>query len=246
MTTKDRIGFVFLATILIWVTINVNLGKNWKEVVEHDIAGYYSHLPAVFIYRDIHFGFFDAIVETYKTGTSKGDFRQTLDSGCTFNKYFCGTAILQAPFFAIAHLVTSLSGNELDGYSYWYVFFMALSSVMYTVLGLWFLIKVLLWFGIKKRSSWLVVLGITFGTNVFVYSSIDPGTSHPYSFACINAFVWYFVQFKESGFKRDFFLLPILLAFIFLIRPINILFVLVLPVFFNSLSGFKDIFLRFS
>ena len=112
INNKDKIGFTILFLILTWVAINVNLGKNWKEVVKYDVAGYYSHLPAIFIYDDLHFDFFDEIDETYKTGTTKGDFRQVLESGSTVNKYYCGTAILQAPFFAIAHLISSLSGVE--------------------------------------------------------------------------------------------------------------------------------------
>ena len=223
----------------------MNLGKHWNEVLEYDIAGYYAYLPATFIYKDLQFSFYDKILEEDTSGEEKGDFRQSSVDDKIVNKYFVGTAILQLPFFAVAHLVTLATGGEANGYSYWYIFFIAISSVLYGLLGLYFLSKILTSFGLRNSTIWIVILSITFGTNFFVYTSIDPGTSHTYSFACVNAFIWFFILFNKSSSRKLFFILALLLGLILLIRPINVIFLLGLPVFLDSFREVKSLLLKF-
>lgn len=44
------------------VSYNLHSGKdNWKGIIESDGKGYYAYLPAIFIYNDLNFGFFDKI-----------------------------------------------------------------------------------------------------------------------------------------------------------------------------------------
>ena len=53
---------LFVAIVLVWVSSNINWRKDkWRGLLESDAKGYYAYLPAVFIYQDLNFGFFDQI-----------------------------------------------------------------------------------------------------------------------------------------------------------------------------------------
>lgn len=53
---------VLIMISMLGITSNINWGgNNWKTVLESDAKGYYAYLPAVFIYNDPNFGFFDEI-----------------------------------------------------------------------------------------------------------------------------------------------------------------------------------------
>jgi len=87
-------------SLLLIVVINIfvifHLGYYKSAVSSGDSAGYYSYLPAYFIEHD--FEFIRQIIglgEDY-SGDQVGPF---------VNKYTCGVAILQSPFFAIGHLM---------------------------------------------------------------------------------------------------------------------------------------------
>jgi len=84
------------------VTSNLNWGKNsWVGIVESDGKGYYAYLPAIFIYNDLNFGFFDEIEkEKYYDENLYYDYRSGAH-GKVINKYYCGTALAELPFFLL-------------------------------------------------------------------------------------------------------------------------------------------------
>jgi hypothetical protein len=60
--TPSKISIVVIMLIMTIVSSNLNWGKNyWKEIIKSDGKGYYAYLPAIFIYHDLNFGFFDKI-----------------------------------------------------------------------------------------------------------------------------------------------------------------------------------------
>lgn len=98
------IAIFIIMLITTIVSSNFNWGnKHWKGIVEADGKGYYAYLPAIFIYKDLNFGFFDEIEkEKYYNKNLYYDYRADTN-GKTINKYYCGTALAELPFFLIAH-----------------------------------------------------------------------------------------------------------------------------------------------
>jgi len=76
-----------------------------------DGNGYYAYLPAIFIYHDLHFGFFDKIAEQEGYQNMKYDYRYEY-RGHTVNKYFAGTALAQLPFFLTAYFYEHYTGDK--------------------------------------------------------------------------------------------------------------------------------------
>ena len=160
------------ATALLFITSNLNwYGESWKDFQESDAKGYYAYLPAVFVYEDLNFGFFDYIEkEKYYIGHPAYDYRE-LHNHKYINKYYCGTALVCSPFFVIAHFVSPFFGFEQDGYSYLYMVFQTIAALFYVILGLFFMRGLLRQFSISESIISIVLVSFLFGSNLFYYTS---------------------------------------------------------------------------
>ncbi len=215
--------------ICLWTSSNVNWGKErWKFVVISDGKGYYAYLPATIIYHDLNLGFFDTIEKKYYDKDTRYDYR-TGSNGKVIDKYFCGVAVLQLPFFLVGHLMTEISGGVADGYSKWYMVMMCIGAIFYLGIGLLYLRKLLKMFGATNGKSAFVIAVIVFGTNLFYYTLFEPLMSHTYSFAMVCAFLVYGKKWMDSGKWKYVLISAFLLGLIVLIRPVNGLVILWLP-----------------
>ncbi|MBC8319458.1 MAG: hypothetical protein H8E34_01915 [Bacteroidetes bacterium] len=222
------------------VSSNLNWGKNnWVGIIEADGKGYYAYLPAIFIYNDLNFGFFKEIEEEkYYNENLYYDYRSGA-YGKVINKYYCGTAIAELPFFLIAHLTANLWDIDADGYSKIYPVLISIAALFYLLIGLLYLDSTLI---IYNKSEWqksLTLITAVFGTNLFYYTVGEPGMSHVYSFAFISMFFYYSKQYFASFRKKYLIILAIILGLIVLIRPINGLIVFILPFAAGNLSNLK-------
>lgn len=216
--------------IMTFISINMKWnGEDWRTVIASDSKGYYSYLPAMFIYDDPNFGFFETIEkEKYYNPHTFTDYR-SLGAGKIINKYYIGTAVAETPFFLIGHGIAKTSSWDADGYSKPYMILLMVSALFYLFLGLLFVQKLLRRFGVDERSiSWITVAGVL-GTNLFFYVVVEAGTSHVYSFAFISMLIYFYHCWVEERKTKHLFLLAFLLGMILIVRPINVLVVLALP-----------------
>jgi len=229
-------SMVLTAVILVWVSANLKWGdERWNNIIGVDGNGYYAYLPAIFIYHDLSFGFFDELKKNENRTDLSYNYR-TKAGDKTINKYFAGTALAQLPFFWMGHFSNWLSGNPLDGYSVYYLIFIQVATLFYALMGMYFLMRVLRIYQVSEWVNALVIIAVMFGSSVFHYVVDSPSMSHIYSFAFVNLFVFSFLHFFK---KPDFrFLLLGMFAFgmVVLIRPVNGLLILSLP-FLSGNSG---------
>lgn len=203
-----------------------------KNCIFSDGFGYYSYLPAVFIYHDLSFSFFNYGYEKNYNGTpppwARGFIIET-ETGVV-NKYWIGESLLLLPFFLIAHWLSLLLGYPADGYSQLYQYSVFCASFFYLYLGCRFIYKYLtFFFQLNKTVSSITIFTLVFGTNLFYYSMYEPSMSHVYSFFCISGFCYYGTKyFKVNSFK------PLLIAAFFftmvvMVRPVNAICITFLP-----------------
>lgn len=164
------------------------------------------------------------------------------------NKFPIGTALLQAPFFLAAHLLTFITSPEAcSGYSYFYGAAVYISAVFYNLLGCVFIYKI-----IVRRfgciSAILTVISISFGTMLLYYSGYECSYSHVYSFAVCSGSLCYVIYYDENilnknpdGYKKIItsFILGFLAGLIILIRNTNAVFLLVY--FLYNVYDFKTL-----
>ena len=213
------------------ISSNINWGKErWKGIVEADGKGYYAYLPAIFIYHDLNFEFFDHIEkEKYYNPNRYYDYRANSGTGHLINKYYSGTALLEMPFFLMAHALTLATNGDADGYSKYYMIFINIAALFYLFLGLFYLRKTLIAYSIPRWIISTTLIAAVFATNLFVYTVVDTGLSHVFSFGFISAFVYFSKQYFDSPKTKTLPILAFLLGIIVLIRPINLLILLSWP-----------------
>jgi len=245
--TSSKVTVIIIMLIITVVTSNLNWGKkSWVGIVESDGKGYYAYLPAIFIYNDLNFGFFDEIEkEKYYDENLYYDYRSGA-FGKVINKYYCGTALAELPFFLIAHSSAKLLGYDADGYSKIYPVFISIAALFYLFVGLLYLRYILGEYKISERNISITLIAAVFGTNLFYYTVGEAGMSHIYSFAFVSMFIYYSKKYFASLQNKYIPVIAILTGVILLIRPINILVLFVVPFTagsYNSLKeGFQTIF----
>ena len=224
---------IIIVICLTIIEIHFNLIRwNNKSVINWDVAGYYSYLPALFIDHDISFKKSKSLDENnYNYVTNK--------QGQHVIKYSVGMAILYAPFFFSAHILADSLNYEPNGYSEIYQAFIEFSGLFYLLFGLIFLRKILLLYFNEKITA-LSILFIYFGTNLFCYSTIEPAMSHEYTFALFSGFIYYSIKYYQDFKLKQIIILAIIFGLITLVRPINFLFILFPILFGLNENGLKS------
>jgi hypothetical protein len=232
---KPSLYVILLSTIaLIWVIVTIDLftisEKNKFGLVNWDVVSYYSYLPATFVEKDITLSFLkDSATHNYYFQKRKYWAKET-EKGNWVIKTTMGNALLYAPFFLIAHNLAETLGYKEDGLSTIYQLFIALSSVFYTICGLFFLRKILLKYYSELITSMGLLL-VLFGTNLFYYAAYVPGFTHPNNFFLISVFLYLMVKWSERASWLTSILIGITIGLIALLRPTNALIVIAFPAF---------------
>jgi hypothetical protein len=198
---------------------------NYHSEIFADKAGYNVYLPATFIYKFDANKFPDSV--EFKTGEG---FKLDRKNNKIFTKYPSGVAIMQIPFFLTAHFYCKLTNPEIaNGYSRPYHYAIDIAAVFYGLIGLVFIFLVLIEF-VNKKIALLSILLFLLGTNLFYYITKETGLSHVYSFCLMSVGIYELIKLKSNSIFSQWNLikLAIIIGFIFLVRPINIVF---LPIF---------------
>jgi hypothetical protein len=133
------------------------------------------------------------------------------------------------PFFLIAHYLSYLFNFDQDGYSKMYPILMSVAALFYLLIGLIFLNSSMRAYNIKEWQKALVLFVSVFGTNLFYYTSVEPGTSHVFSFAFISMFFYFSKKYFLSLRPKYILVLAALLGMITLIRPVNAIIIFIIP-----------------
>lgn len=219
-----------IGLIVLWSIFNATLKKDYKGgIIESDGKGYYAYLPAVFIYHDLNFGFFNKIEnETYFNPNLSYDYLRSHNNK-TINKYYVGTAICLLPFFLIGHVLTIIAGLPTDGYSYYYTLMAHFGAFFYFMIALFGVRKLLRTYNLDEKSIAISLIAIVLGTNLFYYVVTEFAMSHIYSFTAIT---WFCALVRKYFFEhKNKYLIysSLLLGIITLIRPVNLLIILSIP-----------------
>lgn len=222
-----------------WTNPKNTIPENLKTI-HSDGSGYYAYLPQWFIYKsNPPYTFNNTINDRYKTARLTESVIYDNESKKYRNKCYTGSAICIAPFFLTNHLINHFIYGNGDGYSKSYQFIVALSALFYWLLGVIAIIKISKLLEISNFSIALVITLISIGTNLNFYTSFYSSYSHVHSFFAINWFMYFALNWAKTKKNKYLFLLSITLSLIFIIRPINIIIILILPFLFQNWSQFS-------
>jgi hypothetical protein len=205
-----------------------------------DNYGYYLHLPATVIYHDVgleNHAWVDALNNKYQAGRPLYQFWPG-QKNRVVNVYPVGWAVCNLPFFLAGHTYAKISGYTADGLSPPYQWAMMLSALFYGILGMWWLRKLLLKFFNDKLSALLLLL-ITFGTNLFYYATDQNIMPHIFLFALDVQIILFTISWHERQKAKTALWIGLLLGLITIIRPSEIVWIFI-PLCWN-VSGWKSL-----
>jgi len=180
--------------------------------VRGDGIGYYAYVRAMVIQRNLHFeqDWLHAN-PSFVMGKTDGQGNvkpgQYTKTGHLDNHFTVGPAMLWSPFIIATHLgvlAYDAAGGHIaaDGFSWPYVYAMALATALYGFLGLWIAFRLTRnWF--EERWAFLATVGIWFGSSLIVYMYFNPSWSHAQSAFLVALFLWYWYRTRgERSLKQ--------------------------------------------
>ena len=208
-----------------------------EATLSWDASGYYMYLPAIFIYNDIaECKFKDSILQKYQPTP---DFQQAFKhekSGHYVMKYSSGMALVSLPFFAVAHVWAKNSTiYPPDGFSYPYQVSIGFGLFLLSLIGMYFLRKVLLHFFKDSTVAWLLLIYVV-GTNYINYAAVDQAMTHSTLFTIYCILLWATIRFYQSFKLSDAIVIGSMTGLATLIRPTEIISIL-LPLFWSFSIG---------
>lgn len=221
---------------LIFIAPNHDFSIWWQKPVMNDAMGYYSYLPAVFVYQDLTYNF---IYEPWKKHYPEIAHEEPKDmfavkfKGKQVNKYPPGVAYFQSPFFILGHLTAKITGKDADGYSNIYMYFMCIGAIFWQYVFLRILSKIFEFYRINKTSFVITSLLLCFGTNIWFYTQHFGTYSHLYTLLSISLFYYGGIRFfsAETENNKAYYFAIMLIGFslALITRNINVIALLLLP-----------------
>ena len=208
-----------------------------RGVLRADGFSYYVYLPSWFLHGDL------TLAELARDCCG-GAYRP--DSGIQrwpgtrrwLNAHPIGVAIMQAPFFLVAHALTRWTNLSPDGFSLYYQHAAGISGLFWAVGGLAVLRRLLL-DHFADATVAVTLAALILGTNLLHYATFDASYSHVYSFFLFAALLYVTTRWYELPSLRLSVLLGLLSGLIVLVRHPNIVLLAVFPLY--GVSSFASL-----
>lgn len=224
------VTFTFIALRFVHIKNNDVNGYN---ATSWDAFGYYMYLPSVFIYEDVkELAWLEQIDAKYQVTGGHLYQAMQLETGTYTNKYLCGVAVLQLPFFWIGHTFASLIGQPQDGFSAPYQYAILFGAIFWVVVGLWILRRILrYYFSEEVIALTILFLGLT--SNLIQYTSIDGAMSHSYIFPLYAFLILQTIKWHEKPSWINAILIGATIGLATISRPTELI-MLFIPLLWNT------------
>lgn len=209
-------------------------GKRELSITTWDALGYYIYLPAIFIYEDYKtYEWFPEMDEKYNLSGGWVYQLSDLENGNKVGKYLGGVAILQAPFFAIGHVIALNTDYPADGFSAPYQYALGFGVILWFLLGLIILYKVLRVFFSETVAAWTLAM-LVLATNAVQYVSVDNAMSHGYIFTLYAMLLFATVQWHANPKRIWAFTIGAVIGLACISRPTELIMVLIPILWFTQ------------
>lgn len=238
---KHRYSVSLILFLVFIQSFFVELNNPYKNPIAGDAQGYYAYLPAIFIYGDLQFEFVKPLQEKYYAPSLQKSFLNEV-AGKQVNKTFPGVSLLYLPGFVVAHTLALIGVAEPDGYSWIYQICFLVNFWFFVYLGFIYSIKSLTLLGYNSKIATLSTGIVFLSTNVFFYTVFDQSVTHLFTFFLVSFSLYHLLLNRHVFNEKSALLFFLSFAFILIIRPTNLL-VLVVYLFFIPELKFYSSFL---
>lgn len=213
-------GLTTILAFTVCTTVHWGVLDSFLEL-GNDSRGYYQYLPGFFIEDDM----------------TKLFWSHPLMNGNHLALFQIGVAIMQGPFFLVAHLCAMLFNLPVTGYSMPYCLAVFAATATYTGAAV-----TLLALAVKREfgrpTGLFVVASLFLCSNLYFYSAYQPGMSHAYTFFLVALVVFLTPIFWQEG--RGLFGIALALGLIVLVRPNNGVVLFYFLLYSTSPSNLRD------
>ncbi len=220
----SSITLIFIYAVVVLMRIENPPGNP----ISWDTFGYYLYLPFTFIYHDpaLHdTKVMDDILRKYQPTETFYQATQ-LPNGNWIMKYSMGMAVLYSPAFFSGHLAAKILNYPADGFSRPYQIALVIYSILFFMLGLFYMRKVLLLFFNEGITSLLLLL-LFFGTNYFTYVIFSGEIVHNYIFTMYALILWQTYMWHQKHNVKNMLWLALLIGLTTLARPSELVAILI-------------------
>lgn len=220
---RTHLIYLIAFTILAFFTLSYSIQHHkkhdweiWKAENFADQGGYFVYNPMWFDY-----GYKSSNFPAASDSLLGGGF--SLSTPIVRDKYTCGVAYLQTPFYLWMKLDAKINHREVKLNGRQTKRAIDVAAVFYLLMGAICLYFLLVRF-FKPWISFISICLVVAGTNVIYYAIYHPGMSHIYSFFLYSITLLLADSFFQKKKKWMLVILVLSAATIILIRPINIFF----------------------
>ncbi len=236
-TAKPSLSAIYIICLLLSIYRITHVREN---EISWDVLGYYIYLPATFVHQDPLLKDITWLKKTNEEKKLAGTLYMISqnEKGETMYFFLMGMAILYLPFFFGGSLFSYLLGFPLDGFSPPYQYAIAIGCLFYSLVGLFFLRKILLQYFNEKIVVALLFI-IVFGTNAIQYFTIDNTGTANILFMFTTLVVWFTIKWHEEKKSYQLILIGCFATFSVLAKPSEV-FIFLIPLIWNVYS-FKSL-----
>ena len=225
----SRYAFITI-TLVIFVTTFFIHPKwnhiNAKAPISNAVSEHYVYLPALFIENDLKtLEYYPNIFNKYKHSSSISQRYHTVHGYPVCSKSI-GSAILYSPSFFVGHLFAKKSLYNVDGYSKPYQFMIHGGSFIYVILGIFFMFLILKEYYADKVVAVTMTL-IFFGSSYLTYAGFFNSIPQNHLLLLYSALILLTIQYYKSPSLKLAISIGVICGFLFLIRPIDFISILI-------------------
>ena len=194
---------ILLASIAVIYLSGYFLLGRWQTAFYYgDTNGYYLHVVSFFVHDDVG-DYGRSIGSLQEVNPDSPDPREDIygirltEKGRRYIKYTLGVAVMETPFFLLAHAYAVLSPHhEANGWTKPYTMIVGLSTLFYLLIGLYLLLGVLERY-FRPQAAILTVLAIALATNLFFHGTYVT-MAHGFLFFDYCLLIWLSEKFYQS------------------------------------------------
>jgi hypothetical protein len=241
MLQRYATTLVFSFITLVYFAALLSFG-GWREAATKiDGWGYHAYLPALFWDNDL--GKMQRLIDLRR----KTDLYNPYDSTNTLHpyneytpapktgnfvlKYTMGVALMQAPFWAFAHIIAKIGGFAATDEGSIYHFSLCFAVIFYIIMG-FYVLKRFLERYFTQKTVLTTLLCLAFCTNLFEFGVSGNIMAHGIQFFWVALLLFYTDEWHRSPSLRKALAVGFILGIITLIRPNELLFGLI-PLFWG-------------
>lgn len=243
MKKYTRISLGLIASVCLLMVVCYR--PLWKQPTNNglftwDAGGYYAYLPASFIYHDLkQLNYCYYIQAKYNLPPSWA----WEVNGNKLLQYSCGQAVMELPWFGLAHLVAKVGRYDADGFSMPYQLVVQFGMLLWCLFGVAVLGRVLLLY-FEDRAVALSLFLVTLVTNYLAYATTMVSHTHAPLFTVYALMLWQTIRFYKKVSYGNAALIGVLAGIAALTRPTELIIVL-LPLLWG-VSDKESLLARFA